>query len=145
MIPLLALWRWGTTLAAGLATDLQRLGLVKGFTRNQAVLAMLARFATQFDSYQPRTAREGIFEVYVSATGRKVRMFWGIELGIRRGERIGFIGSTGSGKSTTVDTIMGLLAPSAGRVLGWADLHDPLTVVALACSNCPCSSNHFPG
>jgi len=41
----------------------------------------------------------------------------GLEIEIRRGERIGLIGSTGSGKSTTVDLLMGLLAPTAGRVL----------------------------
>lgn len=50
----------------------------------------------------------------------------GLDLEIRRGERIGLIGSTGSGKSTTVDLLMGLLAPTAGRALvDGADLHDP--------------------
>jgi len=50
----------------------------------------------------------------------------GLEIEIRRGERIGLIGSTGSGKSTTVDLLMGLLAPTAGRVLvDGMDLHDP--------------------
>lgn len=51
----------------------------------------------------------------------------GLDLQIRCGERIGLIGSTGSGKSTTVDIIMGLLAPTAGRMLvdGY-DLYDPI-------------------
>ena len=50
----------------------------------------------------------------------------GLDLEIHRGERIGLIGSTGSGKSTTVDLLMGLLAPSAGRVfVDGLDLHDP--------------------
>jgi ABC-type multidrug transport system fused ATPase/permease subunit len=50
----------------------------------------------------------------------------GLDLKIRRGERIGLIGSTGSGKSTTVDLLMGLLTPTAGRVLvDGLDLHDP--------------------
>lgn len=50
----------------------------------------------------------------------------GLELEIHRGERIGLIGSTGSGKSTMVDLLMGLLAPSAGQVLvDGMDLHDP--------------------
>lgn len=50
----------------------------------------------------------------------------GVDLEIRRGERIGLIGSTGSGKTTTLDILMGLLAPTAGRVLvDGADLHDP--------------------
>jgi ATP-binding cassette subfamily B protein len=50
----------------------------------------------------------------------------GIDLEIRRGGRIGIIGSTGSGKSTTLDLLMGLLLPSAGRILvDGEDLHDP--------------------
>ncbi|MCF8140894.1 MAG: ABC transporter ATP-binding protein/permease [Cyanobium usitatum Tobar12.5m-G36] len=49
----------------------------------------------------------------------------GLDLEIRRGERIGLIGSTGSGKSTTLDLLMGLLQPTAGRLLvDGADLHD---------------------
>jgi ABC-type multidrug transport system fused ATPase/permease subunit len=49
----------------------------------------------------------------------------GVDLEIRRGERIGLIGSTGSGKSTLVDLLMGLLEPTDGRVLiDGADLHD---------------------
>jgi ATP-binding cassette, subfamily B, bacterial PglK len=38
-------------------------------------------------------------------------------LTIRRGERVGFVGVTGSGKSTTLDLLMGLLTPSKGRLL----------------------------
>jgi ABC-type multidrug transport system fused ATPase/permease subunit len=33
------------------------------------------------------------------------------------GERIGIVGATGSGKSTLLDLLMGLLSPSAGRIL----------------------------
>ena len=40
-----------------------------------------------------------------------------ISLAINKGETIGIIGSTGSGKSTLVDLIMGLLKPSDGRYL----------------------------
>jgi ABC-type multidrug transport system fused ATPase/permease subunit len=50
----------------------------------------------------------------------------GIDLEIRRGERIGLIGSTGSGKSTLVDLLMGLLEPTDGRMMiDGANLHDP--------------------
>ena len=50
----------------------------------------------------------------------------GLDLEIRRGERIGLIGSSGSGKSTTVDLLMGLLAPTAGQVLVDGEaLYDP--------------------
>lgn len=39
-----------------------------------------------------------------------------ITLTIRRGERIGLIGPTGSGKSTLVDLLMGLLYPTSGAI-----------------------------
>ncbi len=40
----------------------------------------------------------------------------GINLTIRRGETIGIIGKTGSGKSTLVDLLMGLIPPTAGNL-----------------------------
>ena len=39
-----------------------------------------------------------------------------INLTIVRGTRVGFIGSTGSGKSTLIDIIMGLLSPTSGAM-----------------------------
>ena len=49
-----------------------------------------------------------------------------LSLKIQVGQRIGFIGSTGSGKSTSVDLLMGLLAPSSGVLeIDGDDLHDP--------------------
>ena len=39
----------------------------------------------------------------------------GINLSIKKGDKIGFIGSTGSGKSTLLDIIMALLQPSVGE------------------------------
>ena len=36
---------------------------------------------------------------------------------IRRGESLGIVGATGSGKSTLVDILLGILSPDAGRVL----------------------------
>jgi ABC-type multidrug transport system fused ATPase/permease subunit len=41
----------------------------------------------------------------------------GINLSIPKGARVGFVGSTGSGKSTALDIVMGLLLPSKGRLL----------------------------
>lgn len=41
----------------------------------------------------------------------------GLNLTIPKGARVGFVGSTGSGKSTTLDVLMGLLSPSEGELL----------------------------
>lgn len=41
----------------------------------------------------------------------------GINFTIPKGARVGFVGVTGSGKSTTLDLLMGLLEPVEGRVL----------------------------
>lgn len=41
----------------------------------------------------------------------------GINLTIPHGSRIGFIGSTGSGKSTALDLLMSLLEPTQGKIL----------------------------
>jgi len=50
----------------------------------------------------------------------------GLTLQIKRGECIGLIGTTGSGKSTLVDIFMGLLKPTEGCLLiDGIDLNDP--------------------
>ena len=40
-----------------------------------------------------------------------------VDLTIHKGERIGIIGTTGSGKSTLTDLLLGLLEPNQGRIL----------------------------
>ena len=40
----------------------------------------------------------------------------GLSFSIAKGQRIGFAGPTGSGKSTTIDLLMGLLLPSIGEI-----------------------------
>lgn len=40
-----------------------------------------------------------------------------LSLTIRKGTKVGFVGGTGSGKSTTLDLLMGLLDPVEGRIL----------------------------
>ena len=40
-----------------------------------------------------------------------------ISVTIKKGERVGFVGKTGSGKSTMLDIIMGLLSPSSGQLI----------------------------
>lgn len=41
----------------------------------------------------------------------------GVSMKIPRGARIGLVGGTGSGKSTALDLLMGLLTPTEGRIL----------------------------
>jgi ATP-binding cassette, subfamily B, bacterial PglK len=40
-----------------------------------------------------------------------------VNLIIPKGARVGFIGATGSGKTTLMDVVTGLLEPPSGRVL----------------------------
>jgi len=83
----------------------------------------------------PLPLREGIrlAAVHFRYGPEQPEVLQGLDLEIRRGERIGLIGSTGSGKSSTVDLLMGLLAPTAGRVLvDGMDLHDPAHPARLA-------------
>jgi ABC-type multidrug transport system fused ATPase/permease subunit len=95
----------------------------------QAVLAMLNQpLPPHVHSTEPLTLREGIrlTAVHFCYGPEQPEVLQGLELTIRRGESIGLIGSTGSGKSTTIDVLMGLQAPTAGRVLvDGIDLYDP--------------------
>lgn len=47
----------------------------------------------------------------------KSEILYNANLTIHKGERVGFIGESGAGKSTIVDIIMGLLPPAAGSVI----------------------------
>ena len=93
------------------------------------VLEMLNQpLPTQVNVAEPLPLREGIRlqGVHFRYGPEQPEVLQGLDLEIRRGERIGLIGITGSGKSTTVDLLMGLLAPTAGKVLvDGVDLHDP--------------------
>ena len=45
------------------------------------------------------------------------RVLRGVTLQVHAGQRLGFVGTTGSGKSTLIDLIMGLLSPTEGEIL----------------------------
>lgn len=54
-------------------------------------------------------------DVHLGA-GRQVHALRGVDLCIRRGERVAVVGSNGSGKSTLLRTLHGLIRPSGGRL-----------------------------
>lgn len=96
----------------------------------ESVLAMLNQpLQHQAIVAKPLALTESIClqKVHFRYAPDQLEVLQGIDLEIQRGERIGLIGETGSGKSTTIDLLMGLLAPTAGRVLvDGMDLHDRL-------------------
>jgi len=55
--------------------------------------------------------------VYMPGTPFEVEALKGVTVGIERGEFIGIIGETGSGKSTLVQHFNGLLKPTSGEIL----------------------------
>ena len=55
--------------------------------------------------------------VYFRYAQKEPFILEGLDLRIPQGVRVGFVGPTGSGKSTTLDLLMGLLKPTMGRVL----------------------------
>ena len=94
----------------------------------QVVLGMLNQPVPEVLSVEePMLLREGIQleGVHFRYDEEQEEVLRGVNLKICRGERIGLIGTTGSGKSTTVDLLMGLLSPTAGIIrIDGLNLHD---------------------
>ncbi len=63
--------------------------------------------------FKKTIAVEGIDFCYPSTEALVLK---GLNFSIKQGESVGFIGSTGAGKSTLVDVILGLLMPVSGAV-----------------------------
>ena len=57
---------------------------------------------------------EGVRYRYPGQAGEALR---GVSLTVPKGASVGFVGASGAGKTTLVDVVLGLLAPTAGRVL----------------------------
>ncbi len=64
-------------------------------------------------------ACQGLTHVYLRGTPFEAVALEGVDLVIRRGECVGVVGRTGSGKSTLVQHFNGLLRPTEGSV--WVD------------------------
>ncbi|HWQ83854.1 MAG TPA: ATP-binding cassette domain-containing protein [Anaerolineales bacterium] len=73
----------------------------------------------------PIVTVEGLQHAYLRGTPLESPALHGVDLQIPRGEITGLIGPTGSGKSTLMQHLNGLIRPQAGRVVvdgkNWAD------------------------
>ena len=47
----------------------------------------------------------------------EIEALHGVNLAVEKGEIIALLGANGAGKSTTIKAIMGLVKPSAGRIV----------------------------
>lgn len=66
---------------------------------------------------KPVIKTEGLTHIYGAGTPFERRALDNIDLELCEGEFVGLIGHTGSGKSTLIQHLNGLLKPSSGRVL----------------------------
>jgi oligopeptide/dipeptide ABC transporter ATP-binding protein len=72
----------------------------------------------------------GLSTVFVTGEG-VVRAVDDVSFGLRPGERLGVVGESGSGKTVTALSIMRLIDPPAGRILGGQVIYDGRDLLAL--------------
>src|SRR6266568_4425172 len=67
---------------------------------------------------EPIVVARSLSKVYRDFWGRqKVRALKALDLTIQRGEVFGLLGPNGSGKTTTIKLLLGLLFPTSGQAL----------------------------
>ena len=85
------------------------------------VLRLLSKPSSEYDNELPPTPLKFTKEIKLNDVnfhykGESSYVLRNINLTIRKGSRVGIIGETGSGKSTLIDIIMGLLPPTEGGI-----------------------------
>ena len=65
---------------------------------------------------EPAVEFQGVSVSYRSVKGEPRKIFEGLDLTIRRGDKVALIGSNGAGKSTLMKLMVGLLKPSEGEI-----------------------------
>ena len=72
--------------------------------------------ATPRREEKPAVEFRGVSVSYRSVKGEPRKIFAGLDLTIRRGDKVALIGSNGAGKSTLMKLMVGLLKPSEGEI-----------------------------
>ena len=103
----------------------------------EAVIAMVNQPITKIQEYEKKEKPLNINSIEFSSVGfnyssNKKLILSDINFNLQMGEKIGIVGSTGCGKSTLIDILMGLLVPTKGEVLiNGKNLHSRKNLIKL--------------
>lgn len=102
-----ASWGYIVESQASLADSLELLEqpLPPEASQHQAVTPLTFKDSIRFDGVSFRYQDDGPW------------VLDGLDFTVRKGSRVGFVGTTGSGKSTALDLLMALLEPTRGQIL----------------------------
>ena len=104
-------------------------GIRGGKSSVEIIVSMLNKNTPQIENTKKgifKFSKKIVFENISYKYSEKTNLILkNISFEIKKGERIGIIGKTGSGKSTTTDLLMGLLTPNQGKIfIDGKDLND---------------------